>query len=405
MSVLNPDFYLIESYQDTVYREFNAYTQPTTGLALLMREFTKTNDIWYCMISTAKSLSNKPLKEIMGEETYQKITNGSAYLVIDLPFEPFYDCIDAVYEILVKKENFPASQIIFMSNMYDAYEYNTEAAKRHHSNPINIFYFSALEYMLSQYMNSHHPKGYQNKLYPKSLSKDKKYEKSFICLNRRWRPHRPILIVLLWFNKLLEKGYISFGPSGDDSKENWDYIYDGLKCGTWTNRELFDIIDQNEQSIKKIPYMYLDISDLHENQADVTTSSDIYYENSYFSLIPETTFYYKESTINSRFITEKTFKAIAMRHPFVLATIPRSLEVLKNLGYKTFSPWIDESYDQELDDNKRLLLIAKEVNRLSNLSQDEFNTFIDNVAPICEHNYHVLKNKMQFIYRDYLNAL
>lgn len=405
MSVLNPDFYLIESYHDTVYREFNAYTQPTTGLALLMREFTKTNDIWYCMISTAKSLIGKPFVELMGEETYKKVINKTAYLVIDLPFEPFYDCIDAVYEVLVKNDNIPPEQIIFMSNMYDAYAYNVEAAKRHSFQPINIFYFSALEYMLSQYIDRHHPKGFANKMYPKRLTKQKTYNKSFICLNRRWRPHRPLLIILLWFNKLLDKGYISFGPSGDDSKENWDYIYDALKCGTWSNSEIFKIIDENEQEIKKIPFMYLDIKDLHENQASVTKSSDVYYENSYFSLVPETTFYYKEGSINSRFITEKTFKAIAMRHPFVLATIPKSLEVLKNLGYKTFSPWIDESYDQELDDNKRLLLIAKEVHRLSNLTQDELNTFIDNVAPICEHNYHVLKNKMQFIYRDYLNAL
>lgn len=405
MSVLNSTFHIIEAYHGVQYREFNAHVQPTTGLALLMREFTHTNDIWYCMITTAKSLSHKSFIELMGEETYRKVISKSAYLVIDLPFEPFYDCIDAVYEILIKNDNIPPSQIIFMSNMYDAYAYNIEAAKKHNFKPINIFYFSALEYMLSQYINSHHPKGYYNKLYPKKLIKDKVYPKSFLCLNRRWRPHRPILVILLWFYKLLEKGYVSFGPSGDDSKENWDYIYDALKCGTWSNAELFKIIDENEQNIKQIPFMYLDIKDLHENQADVTTSSDIYYENSYFSVVPETTFYYRENSINSRFITEKTFKAIAMKHPFVLATIPKSLEVLKNLGYKTFSPWIDESYDEELDDNKRLLMIVKEVDRLANLNQEQLSEFISNVAPICEHNYNLLRNKTQFIYRDYLDAI
>lgn len=141
-----------------------------------------------------------------------------------------------------------------------------------------------------------------------------------------------MFIILLWFYKLLDKGYVSFGPLGDNSKENWDYIYDGLKCGTWSNAELFKIIDENEQNIKDIPFMYLDIEDLHENQADVTTSADVYYENSYFSVIPETTFYYKENSINSRFITEKTYKTIAMKHPFVLLTIPKTLELLKHLG-------------------------------------------------------------------------
>jgi len=405
MSVLNPKFNIIESYKDIEYREFDAYEQPTTGLALLMREFTHTNDIWYCMITLHKSLRDKSFIELMGEETYRKVISKSAYLVIDLPFEPFYDCIDAIYEVLIENNNIPPSQIILMSNMYDAYAYNLETAKKHNSNPINIFYFSALEYMLSQYMNSHHPKGYANKFYPKKLVKDKVYPKSFLCLNRRWRPHRPLFILLLWFYKLLDKGYVSFGPSGDNSKDNWDYIYDGLKCATWSNAELFKIIDENEQNIKHIPFMYLDIEDLHMNQADVTTSADVYYENSYFSVIPETTFYYKENSINSRFITEKTYKAIAMKHPFVLLTIPKSLELLKHLGYKTFSPYIDESYDQELDDNKRLLMIIKEVDRLANLNKEQLENFIENVLPICEHNYNLLRNKTKFIYRNYLDVL
>lgn len=405
MSLLNPKFYMIEAYREVVYKEFDAYTQPTTGLAILMREFTKTNDIWYCMITTAQSIKAQSFVKLMGEETYKKLIEGSAHLVIDLPFEPFYDCIDAVYEKLVNEELIPASQIIFMSNMYDAYEYNTQAAIRHNSKPINIFYFSALEYMINWHITNDHPKGYMSKFYPKRLSKDKVYTKSFLSLNRRWRPHRPLLIILLWYKKLLEKGYISFGPAGDDTKDNWDHIYDGMKCGTWQNRDLFKIIDENEQEIKKIPYMYLDLPDLHINQAEQTRSTDTYYENSYFSLIPETTFYYHNQLTNSRFITEKTFKAIAMRHPFVLATIPKSLEVLKNLGYKTFSPWINESYDQELDDNKRLLMIADEVERLANLNKDQLNEFIDNVMPICEHNYNLLRNKSEFIYRNYLDAL
>lgn len=412
MSLLNPKFYMIEAYREVVYKEFDAYTQPTTGLAILMREFTKTNDIWYCMITTAQSIKAQSFVKLMGEETYKKLIEGSAHLVIDLPFEPFYDCIDAVYEKLVNEELIPASQIIFMSNMYDAFTYSKAMAEKYACEPINVFYFSALEYMLNQYVRCWHQEQptdpeilkipyVERTRYPKDLEK-KQYQKAFLNLNRRWRMHRPLLILLMWYYKLLDKGFVSFGPT--EEKHDWNFIWDGLKVGAIDNPELQKIIHESEE-IKNLKPLYLDTEELHINRPQQSRTTDYFYENSYFSVVSETTFYHREYTQNSRFITEKTFKAIAMKHPFLLVTIPHSLQVLKRLGYKTFSPWIDESYDTELNDNKRMFMIVKEIERLSNLPPDQFNEFIDNCAEICEHNYQLLRNQQNFIYTEDWHAL
>ena len=86
-----------------------------------------------------------------------------------------------------------------------------------------------------------------------------------------------------------------------------------------------------------------------------------------------------------------------MQHPFVLITIPNSLDVLKELGYKTFSPWIDESYDKELDDTKRMLMIVEETKRLCNLSPDQLAEFLIAMREICLHNYNNLMSKRDFI--------
>ena len=92
-------------------------------------------------------------------------------------------------------------------------------------------------------------------------------------------------------------------------------------------------------------------------------------------------------------MTEKIFKAITCEHPFVLVTHPKTLPLLHELGYKTFSPYIDESYDNEKDDYKRLLMIVEEVKRLSNLDSNQLNEFLIGLKEIVEYNYNLLINK------------
>jgi len=70
------------------------------------------------------------------------------------------------------------------------------------------------------------------------------------------------------------------------------------------------------------------------------------------------------------------------------------------LGYKTFHPYIDESYDLETDDNKRMMMIVNEIERLSNFSDDELRSFIENINPICDHNFNVLNEKQYFVFNE-----
>ena len=78
--------------------------------------------------------------------------------------------------------------------------------------------------------------------------------------------------------------------------------------------------------------------------------------------------------------------------PFYVAT-DELLDELRELGYKSFSPWIDESYDSELDDAVRLLKIVAEIKRLSELSPEQVNEFRRNVHDICTFNMGVLLRK------------
>lgn len=383
MSILNDMIPMIETYSEPRVSYFN-YHNPTTGLALL-HDYLKDHDLWYCMFTTASSFTHYNIVDIMGADVYNKVVNGDASIVLDIPFEPFLDSIDSVYENVIKANQIPPSKVIFMSNMYDANKYNIEAAKRHGCEPMRVFWFSALEYMIHRYTHEFNPEPLETRW----------YEKKFLNLNRRWRHHRPLLTLLLYHRKILDKGYVSFGPCEGNS--TWDFIWDALKVGAIGNWPMANAIRESE-SIKTMPPLYLDTDNLYINRPDIDSSTEKYYRDSYFSIVSETTFYDKNKDQNSRFITEKTFKAIIMKHPFILVSIPKSLEVLRLLGYKTFTPWIDERYDQEMDDNKRMMMIVDEIERLCNLSQADMERFVFEINPLCEHNYNVLKQKTKFIY-------
>jgi len=115
------------------------------------------------------------------------------------------------------------------------------------------------------------------------------------------------------------------------------------------------------------------------------------YNNSYFSLVGETVFAKYAGLQDDLFyecydFSEKLFRPIKFKHPFILLARPNSLKVLREDGYKTFHPFINESYDLIENDEDRLLAILTEVERLCNYTDEEWLEFQKNVRDIVEHN-------------------
>lgn len=70
--------------------------------------------------------------------------------------------------------------------------------------------------------------------------------------------------------------------------------------------------------------------------------------------------------------SEKILKPCAYRHPFITWAPAGYLKWLRSWGFETFDNCIDESYDLEEDNNKRLKMIIEEVARLNATSIDYF---------------------------------
>jgi hypothetical protein len=299
--------------------------------------------------------------------------------------------VEGIYKDVIQRFNIPHEQVILISESADILEEVKKISKLYNLGEIKVEWISVfensirrqkLEFLLTEPV--------------KDPDVDKIYTKKFLNFNRRWRLHRPALVALLCANNLLDHGHISLGACEEGM--NWSNVWDSIKNEFENNIQITAMLLNNEQKILNLPMMYLDTDNLMENKATLEESSNHFYKETYFSVVSETNYFTKSIFSRryveaGRFLSEKTFKPIAQCHPFIMVSVPNTLDILRKLGYKSFSPWIDESYDVELDDATRLLKIVAEIKRLSELSIEQVKEFRQGVHDICTYNLGVLLRK------------
>lgn len=108
------------------------------------------------------------------------------------------------------------------------------------------------------------------------------------------------------------------------------------------------------------------------------------FSNTALSVISEGNAY--PPATNYKFLTEKTWRTIAMRHPFVFAGYPEQFEYMKTLGLKTFENYMTiKDYAYLGDEDQRLSAVVK--NTKDFLTNK--NKFIVELQADIEHNYQV----------------
>lgn len=85
-------------------------------------------------------------------------------------------------------------------------------------------------------------------------------------------------------------------------------------------------------------------------------------------------------------LTEKILRPIAVGHPFILVSSPGCLQYLRDYGFKTFDPLIDETYDTEADPIRRMDLILCEMQRLAELPTAEKKQLHESLYEIARYN-------------------
>lgn len=228
--------------------------------------------------------------------------------------------------------------------------------------------------------------------------------KKFLFLNRIARSHRFVSVMMASKLDLLTHGYYSFLNlnSKGISMEPVDESFYAELLSEFKNDNLIQQVRSEYDRIKNTLPWFLNIQDLTNNQFWPTTrwrqlkSDDVvYYQDSYFSVISERVFFNNTLLDEgwTHFLTEKVFRPVYLKHPFIFLSWPGSLKHMRDLGYQTFNGLIDETYDTIENDTDRLLAVLAEIQRLCSFTESEFLSWQQQIKPIVEHNFSVLQNK------------
>lgn len=216
-------------------------------------------------------------------------------------------------------------------------------------------------------------------------------KKDFLLLTRHWKLHRILLLSQL--HKLgLENNLVSW------EKSYYNHLYIEKLLEYDDNKEFADLVTNTSK--------YIDVEDLTKIKGIEYENKKMYLDT-YISIVTESIFFTEmDSNLDvnfpTGFLSEKIWKPIGHCQPFILAGPSFSLKYIKErYGFKTFHPYIDETYDTEDDNFKRLKLIQKEIEKFSAKSTDEKIKFLNDVKDICIFN----QNKFLEIGRDTFGEL
>jgi len=177
----------------------------------------------------------------------------------------------------------------------------------------------------------------------------------FLYLNKQPRKHRVNL-----YNKLLEQGVLdnsiyTFVKGESKRRLEKEYELPGIDPKDYPRYGM-------DQDITEMPYVDTVcsiVSETNDNDTDV-------------------------------FMTEKIWKPIMAQHVFVVHGNHLYLQKLREIGFKTFGSYFDESYDLENDRDKK---IDKIVSLCKDLKTKDWNDIYRQTIALRQHNYDTLFNK------------
>ena len=98
-------------------------------------------------------------------------------------------------------------------------------------------------------------------------------------------------------------------------------------------------------------------------------------------------------------ISEKTLNAIENGRPFIIVGPSGTLKMLKEMGFRTFNQWWDESYDNIENNIDRFVNICEVIDYINSFSLEELKIKYSEMIPILTHNIRNFKKVKKF-YQD-----
>lgn len=258
---------------------------------------------------------------------------------------------------------------------------NTEKDSEQKNRVLKEFNYIDCYYFFHALAASDWFRGYQysSELTPIS---ERKINKKFITFNRitgNSRIYRAMFVASLAKNKLIDLGHISFSKSCP--------VHGNLANSSVTLVKNYNL-DKNYflnelKYIETLPNLRIDspVNSLIKNGSFSLGPIPTLVE-SFVQVVTETCFW-----DTKKHLTEKIFKPIVLKQPFILLGCAHNLEYLKTYGFKTFDRWWDESYDTCRDPIQRIAMVTNILETICKLSNKKLQEILIEMEEILEHNY------------------
>jgi hypothetical protein len=357
--------------------------------ALHVKEFDfKEPFIYFVCVHHNTNLWAKHINKIP-KIILDNVRNGYGKLVFDDTMEgaPYNQFLNIIYKS-IDELNLPADKLYFVTNNLLA-ESTHEKWKSSNNirKYINLFSF----------MYNVHDIQRLKKIpcLPDSIimEDELKYKKDnlhnikhFLKVNRTDRWERNLFMLHMNKNNILENSLVSF-PQFQDMGEHT------VAASIFENLTTTD----NINSLRSKTPFHIDVTDEtnvgdpgHEVgmfNADLPFDP-IHYKNSLISLVM-CAFPFQE---NACHLHSSTYNPMFCGHPVIQFGPYQHLKQMKKNGFKTFSKWWDESYDNEINGYKRLKMVMDISTKISKMPiENVFNMIVD-MKEVLQHNSDLINN-------------
>jgi len=224
---------------------------------------------------------------------------------------------------------------------------------------------------------------YRNYWWQQQASKPQDPEYLFLSLNNdlgTYRTHRVDLISRLYRENLISQGLVSFNTPGIEFLER--AVNDNPDFGS----ESLQIFEQQKYLLNH--KLIVDKPEIHgmlSASIDIESASKCLVE-----VVTETVFYH-----NKLHLTEKVFKPIVSKNPFLLLAAPGNLAYLKSYGFKTFDRYWSEEYDSIQDPGQRIQAVVDILQGLSRLSKQQQAELKRDMQDILDYNFNHFYTKLK----------
>jgi hypothetical protein len=336
----------------------------------------------------------------LNREAWAQIQQAGGYVLIDHIVESFFGRADMVKALHdgIEDAGLSADRVVLLNgNLASATRYDQLTAamgitERAHVIPYDGCFWLVKAHNLAQGENTH-PIAARAKR-ARSLRSTAR-PKKFVSFNGKGRPHRTYVVLRMMADGYWDKGLISLLGHESDENPSPEAVATQIVRFPQSQR-LAPLIPE---FLTKLP-LSVDISREGSRAGHALklvlpwASPDANaYDQTYFSVVLDTSFA-DEGTV---FHTPIAYKSYMNFSPFVYFGNAGGLRTLRELGFRSFAPFIDESYDDIVDNSQRMAAAYAQFERLVNMTDADLAYGLESVWDALEHNY-------EFIHRPDLEA-